>query len=96
LKFSEKSKIFPRLAPSGCLQFYTDPTGFVASFNYASAANPASNAIGVGGTRQIASMKYGACVRAAANMCTITWSQVFNLNFFKLFPILLFPIFYIF
>lgn len=57
--------------------------GFVSSFNYASAASGVSNSIGVQGSRQIANLAYGACVRAAAGTCSITWSivRIFSLTF---------------
>lgn len=64
------------LAPSGCLQYYLDEAGTVKSFNYASGANNNLNAIGVQGSRQLASTRYGICIRAAKEACTITWSQV--------------------
>ena len=63
-------------APSGCLQYFLDSTGFVKSFNYANGANPSTNTQGVEGTRQIQSMRYGACVRMAAGQCSITWTLV--------------------
>lgn len=51
-------------------------TGAVRSFNYANSANPGPNAQGVGGTRQLAGQRWGACVRPGPNQCSITWSQV--------------------
>lgn len=64
------------IAPSGCLQYWMDSSGWVSSFNYASGASGVVNSIGVQGSRQIASTSYGACVKAAAGMCSITWSLV--------------------
>lgn len=63
-------------APSGCLQYWMDSSGWVSSFNYAAAASGAANSIGVQGSRQIAGLSYGACVKAAAGQCSITWSRV--------------------
>lgn len=63
-------------APSGCLQYFLESTGFVRSFNYANTANPALNTPGVEGSRQIVSTRYGSCVRMAAGQCSITWSIV--------------------
>lgn len=34
------------------------------------------NSIGVEGTRQIAGLNYGICIRAAASQCSITYSRV--------------------
>ncbi|KAH8364232.1 hypothetical protein KR084_004434 [Drosophila pseudotakahashii] len=64
------------LAPAGCLQYYMPSSGTLASFNYVSAASSALNSIGVQGTRQLANTKYGICIRKAAGMCSITYSQV--------------------
>lgn len=52
-------------APVGCLQYWQDSSGFVSSFNYASTASGVTNSIGVQGSRQIASMNYGACVKVS-------------------------------
>lgn len=63
-------------APSGCLMYYSDLSATVRSFNYGQAANalsPANNP-GMLGTRQIANMNYGACVRAAPGYCSIQWA----------------------
>ncbi|CRK86160.1 CLUMA_CG000036, isoform A [Clunio marinus] len=65
----------PSKAPSGCLQYWMDKSGYVSSFNYASAASGSTNSIGVQGSRQIASLSYGACVKAAPGTCSITWSR---------------------
>lgn len=71
-------------APIGCLQYWMDPAGWVSSFNYASAASGLANLIGVQGSRQIANLQYGACVRPAAGQCGITWSIVRNLSVVEL------------
>lgn len=63
-------------APFGCLQYYQDTSATISSFNYMSTASGVSNSIGVQGSRQIASMAYGVCVRAAAGQCSITWALV--------------------
>lgn len=62
------------LAPSGCLQYYIDDTGTVKSLNYGVGSNNNVNSIGVEGSRQIANIRYGICVRAAASSCSITWT----------------------
>lgn len=74
---------FQLVAPSGCLQYWMDSSGWVSSFNYASGASGVVNSIGVQGSRQIASLSYGACVRAAAGMCSITWSRVSFIIYFS-------------
>lgn len=63
--------IFP--APSGCLQYHMAPTGIIRSFNYSPSPNSLQNTIGVEGTRQLASLAYGICIRAVAS-CSITYS----------------------
>jgi len=63
-------------APFGCLQYWTDASNTISSFNYDSAGSGQLNAIGVQGSRQIASMAYGACVLAQPGMCSITWALV--------------------
>lgn len=60
-------------APSGCLQYYLPTSGIVRSFNYSPSPNARPNAIGVEGTRQIASLSYGICIRAQGS-CSITYS----------------------
>lgn len=62
-------------APSGCLQYYLDDTGTVMSFNYLPTATAANTVNGVLGTRQLASITYGICVRMSAGKCSITWSK---------------------
>ncbi|XP_026847597.1 uncharacterized protein LOC6600581 [Drosophila persimilis] len=64
------------LAPSGCLQYYMPTSGTFSSFNYVSAASSALNSIGVQGSRQLANTRYGICIRKAAGICSITYSQV--------------------
>ena len=76
LYFNCLSSTFNFLAPSGCLQYYMEPSGSVRGFNYAPSSNGNPNSIGVQGSRQIASLNYGACVRMAPGQCTITWAIV--------------------
>lgn len=64
------------LAPSGCLQYYTQPNGVVRSFNYASSPNSKPNAVGVDGSRQIASLNYGICIAAGNGACSITYAPL--------------------
>ncbi|CAO1389576.1 unnamed protein product [Diamesa hyperborea] len=61
-------------APSGCLQYYLEPSGSVKGFNYSPSSNGNPNSIGVQGGRQIASANYGACIKMAPGQCTITWA----------------------
>lgn len=56
-------------------------SGWVSSFNYGAAASGVTNMIGVQGSRQIAGLSYGACVKAAPGQCSITWSRVSLLSF---------------
>ncbi|KAG4074579.1 hypothetical protein HA402_004450 [Bradysia odoriphaga] len=65
-----------KLAPSGCLQYYSAPSGVIRSFNYGSGANSALNSVGVDGTRQIANLNYGICIATAADQCSITYSTL--------------------
>ena len=46
------------------------------SFNYGSSGNSQTNSVGVEGTRQLANLNYGICVRMAPNQCSISWSRV--------------------
>lgn len=65
-------------APSGCLQYYLDGdssnTGPIRSFNYGSMPSSQVNSIGVQGSRQLQNTRYGICIRAGANQCSITYS----------------------
>lgn len=65
-----------RIAPSGCLQYHQSASGVVRSFNYGPSANSLPNNVGVEGTRQLASLAYGICVRPGAGQCSITWSTL--------------------
>ncbi|XP_055303711.1 uncharacterized protein LOC129569165 [Sitodiplosis mosellana] len=62
-------------APSGCLQYHYGSTGIVRSFNYSPSPNPMLNSIGVEGSRQIAGLSYGICIRAISS-CSITYSII--------------------
>ncbi|XP_050737868.1 uncharacterized protein LOC127009124 [Eriocheir sinensis] len=53
-------------APVGCLQYYTETTNVVKSFNYDGV--PETH-----GTQQLAGMEYAVCIRRADNYCGITW-----------------------
>lgn len=64
------------IAPSGCLQYYPNPSGIIRSFNYAASANSMVNSVGVEGSRQIANLNYGICIGARAGSCSITYSPL--------------------
>ncbi|KAI8430781.1 hypothetical protein MSG28_000943 [Choristoneura fumiferana] len=68
----------PGVAPNGCLQYYTGTTGTITSFNYGTAANQALSASLVTGTRQIANLDYGICIRMEAGYCGIQYAQTAN------------------
>ncbi|XP_041986179.1 uncharacterized protein LOC121738282 [Aricia agestis] len=68
----------PGIAPNGCLQYYTGTSGTITSFNYGTAANTALSASLVTGTRQIANLNYGICIRMEAGYCTIQYAQTAN------------------
>lgn len=57
----------PTLAPAGCLQYFTDLSDTVRSFNYGTQINGAvvsyGNTTTVAGTRQLANTNYGICVQ---------------------------------
>ncbi|XP_070501537.1 uncharacterized protein [Chironomus tepperi] len=61
-------------APFGCLQYWTDASNTISSFNYDSAGSGQLNNMGMQGTRQIANLAYGSCILAQPGMCSITWS----------------------
>lgn len=62
-----------KIAPSGCLQYHYGSSGIIRSFNYNPSPNARLNSIGVDGTRQIAGLSYGICIRASSS-CSITYS----------------------
>ncbi|XP_050300764.1 uncharacterized protein LOC126739230 [Anthonomus grandis grandis] len=66
----------PWRAPSGCLQFYNQLSGTVRSFNYGSSSL-------LNGTRQLAGMNYGVCVKPFPGYCGIQWSQTSDLYSFS-------------
>ncbi|XP_030031849.2 uncharacterized protein LOC115448536 [Manduca sexta] len=68
----------PGIAPNGCLQYYTGIMGTINGFNYGTAANTALSASLVTGTRQIANLNYGICIRMEAGYCSIQYSQTAN------------------
>lgn len=63
-------------APSGCLQYHRSPSGVVRGFNYSPSANALPNSVGVEGSRQLANLAYGICVRQGAGQCSVTWSTL--------------------
>lgn len=63
-------------APDGCLQYYLQSSGVISSFNYGFGANPNLNSLGATGSRQIAGQRYGICIQAAPDQCSITYSLV--------------------
>jgi len=64
IKVSQIECSSSRLAPSGCLQYFTSETGEIESFNYQS-----------GGSVHLANQDYSACVRQGRTMCGICyWS----------------------
>ncbi|KAK3876938.1 hypothetical protein Pcinc_018312 [Petrolisthes cinctipes] len=54
-------------APVGCLQYFTDTTNTVNSFNFA------NTNVFINNTRQLANMDYGVCIKRADNYCGISW-----------------------
>lgn len=73
LEFGISINVIPFTAPSGCLQYHLNSEGVVRSFNYSPSPNPRPNSIGVEGSRQIASLAYGICIKALST-CSITYS----------------------
>ncbi|KAI5641361.1 hypothetical protein NE865_06399 [Phthorimaea operculella] len=65
----------PGIAPNGCLQYFTGTTGTIRSFNYGAQANTMLSASLVQGSRQIANLNYGICIRMEAGFCTIQYAQ---------------------
>lgn len=61
------------VAPSGCLQYHYRTSGLIQSFNYNPSPNPQLNSVGVEGTRQLANLRYGVCIRSQS-ACSITYS----------------------
>ncbi|XP_064097981.1 uncharacterized protein LOC135209218 isoform X1 [Macrobrachium nipponense] len=66
------------LAPSGCLQYYTESVGNVSSFNFlhVPVVPPA-----VPATSQIANHNYGICVRRMPGYCGIVWARDFTTDY---------------
>ncbi|CAG9781866.1 unnamed protein product [Diatraea saccharalis] len=65
----------PGIAPNGCLQYYRGATGTINSFNYGGTANTGLSASLVTGTRQLANLNYGICIRMEAGFCAIQYAQ---------------------
>ncbi|MPC20608.1 hypothetical protein E2C01_013561 [Portunus trituberculatus] len=57
-------------APSGCLQYYTESTGTVSSFNFDN-AEPVPES----GTRQISNTDYSVCIDMVDGACGIEWTR---------------------
>lgn len=62
-----------KIAPAGCLQYHHGSSGIIRSFNYNPSPNARLNAIGVDGSRQIAGLSYGICIRGSST-CSITYT----------------------
>ncbi|CAB3225430.1 unnamed protein product [Arctia plantaginis] len=78
IKLIQLSCDCPGLAPNGCLQYYRGITGTIQGFNYGTGANTALSASLVTGTRQIANLNYGICIRMEAGYCAIRYTQAAN------------------
>ncbi|XP_042869488.1 uncharacterized protein LOC122251538 isoform X2 [Penaeus japonicus] len=62
-------------APKGCLQYFTETSGSVSSFNYGTSL--------LSGTRQIRNMDYGVCLLPPDGYCGIIWERdATNINSF--------------
>ncbi|CAG7719876.1 unnamed protein product, partial [Allacma fusca] len=59
----------PDKAPPGCLQYYTDPSGTVKSFNF-------------NGMQQLNNEDYTVCIKSQPGMTKITWNSCGGLNDF--------------
>ena len=57
--------ISPFQAPPGCLQYYTDPSGLITSFNF----EPTKNV----GIRNINGLTYAICFRRSPGMCSVNF-----------------------
>lgn len=57
--------------------YYTGSSGTVKSFNYGTMQNQVVTAFGMQiiGTRELANLNYGVCIRMEAGFCSIEWSQ---------------------
>ncbi|XP_018016718.1 uncharacterized protein LOC108673405, partial [Hyalella azteca] len=62
----------PFRAPRGCLQYYTETSGTVQSFNFNQDINETSVPLA---TRQVSGMDYSVCVQMAEGYCSIMWSR---------------------
>lgn len=52
-----------KLAPNGCLQYYTGVSGTIRSFNYDGTSG-----------RQLSNQDYSICIRTESNFCSIAYS----------------------
>lgn len=66
-------------APTNCLQYYKESTGFIRSFNYDQSEPGNFNSLGIIGTRQMADLNYNICIRKS--LCSITYMKVSKTNF---------------
>ncbi|XP_063597976.1 uncharacterized protein LOC134774584 isoform X1 [Penaeus indicus] len=58
-------------APTGCLQYYTETSGYVKSFNFDS-----YNSFNYSENSQIAQQNYGVCIKAGEGYCGIMWERM--------------------
>ncbi|KAL7639304.1 UNVERIFIED_CONTAM: hypothetical protein RMT77_009793 [Armadillidium vulgare] len=59
-------------APAGCLQYYTETSGTVSTFNFDQNIDETSVPQA---TRQIVNMNYAVCVQIADGYCSIMWTR---------------------
>lgn len=62
----------PIRAPTNCLQYYTNSSGFINSFNYGAGENPRLNSVGIMGSRQLANLNYTICIKQLSPGITYT------------------------
>lgn len=62
-------------APAGCLQYYTEQSGTIQSFNYKSGLTSLSNA-----NTHLANLDYGACI-ASRGYCKVSYSKTDKYSF---------------
>ena len=65
----------PNLAPSGCLQYFTQASGQFTSFNYKTTVNSGD------GPNHLANLNYAICFRIENGFCGIKYSQDPSDNF---------------
>ena len=57
------------------MQYFTNSSGNIQSFNYDSSISGQFNSLGVSGSRQIANLNYNICIRQDPLMCAIIYSH---------------------